>query len=236
MITLAVLQHTDAEYLGLLEDHLEGRNIRFRYHRLHTPGGSLPAAPEDFAGLVVLGAGPRGFASGERLPGIAAEVRLIEAFLAAGRPVLGFGLGSVLLAAAAGGGGEAAPLRFEVGAARRVDAAALAGQLPAHYPYALYMRDRPLLPAASRVLAVDAARGNPLLFEVAATGFGFPAHPGFKRAMVEDLVMEFAEAPEDAAAGLARMAGAQRGIAEALSAMMVGLVQVARLMPPAAPA
>ncbi len=30
MKTLCVLQHTEAEYLGLMEDHLEGRNIRFQ--------------------------------------------------------------------------------------------------------------------------------------------------------------------------------------------------------------
>ena len=31
MKTLFVVQHVEAEYLGLLEDHFEGRNIRFRY-------------------------------------------------------------------------------------------------------------------------------------------------------------------------------------------------------------
>ena len=31
MKTLCVLQHVEAEYLGLIEDHFEGRNIRFRY-------------------------------------------------------------------------------------------------------------------------------------------------------------------------------------------------------------
>ena len=29
MKTLVVIQHTSAEYLGLIEDHFEGRRIRF---------------------------------------------------------------------------------------------------------------------------------------------------------------------------------------------------------------
>ena len=28
---VSVVQHTSADYLGLMEDHLEGRNIRFKY-------------------------------------------------------------------------------------------------------------------------------------------------------------------------------------------------------------
>ncbi len=40
--TLAVVQHTSAEYLGLIEDHLEGRRIRFRYCRPFATGGRVP--------------------------------------------------------------------------------------------------------------------------------------------------------------------------------------------------
>ncbi len=29
MKNLCTIQHTEAEYLGLIEDHFEGRNIRF---------------------------------------------------------------------------------------------------------------------------------------------------------------------------------------------------------------
>ena len=51
--TLAVIQHTSADYLGLIEDHLEGRRIRFRYYRPFTGGRSLPA-PDDVSGGLVL--------------------------------------------------------------------------------------------------------------------------------------------------------------------------------------
>jgi hypothetical protein len=40
MNVVAVVQHTAGEYLGLIEDHLEGRRIRFQYFR---PMGSLKA-------------------------------------------------------------------------------------------------------------------------------------------------------------------------------------------------
>ena len=43
MNVVAVIQHTSGEYLGLIEDHLEGRRIRFQYFRPFAGGGKLPA-------------------------------------------------------------------------------------------------------------------------------------------------------------------------------------------------
>ena len=37
------IQHTSGEFLGLMEDHLEGRGIRFNYFRAFTAGGGIPA-------------------------------------------------------------------------------------------------------------------------------------------------------------------------------------------------
>ena len=44
MNVVAVIQHTAGEYLGLMEDHLEGRRIRFQYFRPFAGGRKLPAA------------------------------------------------------------------------------------------------------------------------------------------------------------------------------------------------
>ncbi len=114
MKRLAVLQHTEAEYLGLMEDHFEGRNIRFQYFRPFASGGIVPAGVGSFDGLILLGGGPYGVVSGHLLPSLGPELRLTRAFLDAGIPVLGFGLGAVILAIAAGGGAEEAPLRFVI--------------------------------------------------------------------------------------------------------------------------
>ena len=43
MNVVAVVQHTSGEYLGLMEDHFEGRRIRFQYFRPFAGGGKLPA-------------------------------------------------------------------------------------------------------------------------------------------------------------------------------------------------
>lgn len=227
MKTLAVIQHVEAEYLGFLEDHLEARNIRFRYFRPFTAGGMLPFGPEGFDGLIVLGQGPLGVVSGPLVPWLSPELRLIKAFLDAGQPVVGIGLGAVLLAVAAGGGAEEAPLRCEIGEAVREDHASAAGRLvavmPERFAYASYMRDRPVLPGNAEVLARGAG-GAPIVFAVGEGAIGFVGHPGIKSAMVEDIVMEFEESPDDIAVKLETLRGVQDNIAAALSAIMVGLV------------
>ena len=138
---------------------------------------------------------------------------------------MGIGLGSLLLAAAAGGHVEAAPLRFEVGTATRTREGALAGHLPAQFPYATYLRDQARLPDTAEVLATGGA-GAPMVFQLPGNCLGFTAHPGIKSGMIEDLVMEFEETPDGVPEGLAALAARQRAIADALSEIMVGIVKV----------
>ena len=154
-MSLLVLQHTSAEYLGLMEDHLEGRNIRFRYCRPFTGKSALPRPGEIDLGLVLLGGGPWGSAGTRDLPTLAAEIDLVRAVLALRKPVLGIGLGAQILSIAQGGRIVPAPLRFGVGCARRTAPDALEGYLPEQYPIASYMRDLPLPPPGARVLAED---------------------------------------------------------------------------------
>ena len=229
MKTLCVLQHFEADYLGLLEDHFEGRNIRFRYSRPFTAGGAIPATAEDYAGLVILGAGPLGIVSGHLVPSLGPELRLVQDFLSRGLPVMGFGFGSCILATAAGGGAAEAPLRFVVDTAHRVDQGSLGGHLPESFPIAVYMRDRPVLPADARVLAIDSA-GEAALFQIRDNCFGFLGHPGIKSAMIEDLIMEFDEAPLRTAETLEQLRGFQGEIARALGELTVGVVEAMRLM------
>ena len=146
MKSIYVLQHTDSEFLGRMEDHLEGRNIRFTYMRLHT-GRALPATVEFTDAMILLGGGPWGTAGGRDVPTLDGEVVITRACLERNTPVIGIGLGAQILAIAAGGASEPSDLVFEVGEARRVQDGALNGYLPERYPLAVYMRDRPLPPA-----------------------------------------------------------------------------------------
>jgi GMP synthase-like glutamine amidotransferase len=229
MKTLCVVQHFESDHLGLMEDHFEARNIRFRYCRPFAPGGAIPATAEGYDGLVILGGGPLGMVSGNLIASLGPELRLTRDFLARGLPVIGIGIGACILATEAGGGAGEAPLRFVVDTARRVVPQALGGHLPETFPIAVYMRDDPVLPADARILAVDSA-GEPVLFQIRDNCFGFLGHPGIKSAMIEDLIMEFDEAPAQTAEMLSDLRAVQGGIAAALGQLMVGLVKLTHLM------
>ena len=229
MKTLCVLQHVEADYLGLMEDHFEGRNIRFRYTRPFTPGGAVPFTADEYDGLVLLGIGPHGIVSGSLIPSLAAELRLTRDFLDRGLPVIGCGIGACNLATAAGGGADEAPLHFSVERARRVVADALGGHMPRNFPVARYMRDRPMLPSDAKVLAVD-DNDVPVVFNIRDNCLGFLGHPGVKSAMIEDVIMAFDEVPDDTAETLAALRAAQGEIASALGEMMVGLIDLTGLM------
>lgn len=229
MKTLTVLQHTSAEYLGLIEDHLEGRRIRFRYSRPFATGGRVPKPAQLLDGLVLLGGGPWGSAGDRNVPTLIEELTLTKAALQKGLPVLGIGLGAQLLSIVAGGSVQQTNFVFDVGEATRVEPGALEGYLPERFPLVVYGRDRPIPPDDARILAVDTA-GHPAVFQVGPNALGFTGHPGVKAAIIEDLVMEFEEAPEDPGPTLARLREAQTALEDALVPIMTGVVQLFRWM------
>jgi GMP synthase-like glutamine amidotransferase len=222
---IQVVQHDSAEYLGLIEDHLEGRGMRFHYCRPFAGKAPLPRAEALGDGLVLLGGGPWGSAGTRDVPTLKEEIGLARAALSRDKPVVGIGLGAQILAIAAGGRAEASPFVFEVGKAKRTTPHALNGYLPEEYPLAIYMRDWPVPPAEAKVLARD-HRGRPALWQLGERAFGFAGHPGLKLAMVEDLVMEFEEAPPGVEAGLAALRAVQRALEDALVPIMTGLAQL----------
>jgi GMP synthase-like glutamine amidotransferase len=227
---VSVIQHTQSEWLGHIEDHLEGRGIRFGYARPFTAGGKLPDRNLLGDGLIMLGGGPWGTATeGRKLPTLEAEIRLARACLMLEKPVVGIGIGAQILAIAGDGRSEGAPLTFTVGVARRVRDGALNGFLPERFPSVVYMRDRPVPPAYADVLAVD-EEGYPALYQIGRNAFGFAGHPGVRRAMIEDLLMESDDLPADPAPGLEKLLGLGPAIEDALVAIMSGLVQLAGWM------
>ena len=219
---LYVIQHTDGEHLGHLEDHLEGRNIRFTYMRPHTTSGTLPATVAYTDGVIVLGGGPWGAAGGRDVPTLADEVALVRDCMLRGVPVIAFGLGAQILALASGGGVEPAELRFEIIEASRTRDDALGGFLPEAFPVAVYMRDWPLPPPHADILANDAA-GRALLFQPAPNCLGFVGHPGTKAGIIE-------EGPADPGPSLAELRRRQSEFEDALVRIMTGVVSIAGWM------
>ncbi len=231
MKTVHVVQHTSAEYLGLVEDHLEGRGVRFRYWRPFATDGALPLAGTLRDGLILLGGGPWGSAGTRDLPTLEAEVALARSVLARDWPLVGIGLGAQIVAIAAGGRTIDAPLGFTVARAFRTAPDALGGYLPRDFPLALYGRDAAVLPEGAVVLAHDKNQA-PLVWQLGDRTFGFAGHPGIKVAMVEDLVMEFDETPDGIEPGLRELRASQRDIEDALVPIMTGLVAASGWMEP----
>ena len=229
MNVVAVVQHTSGEYLGLMEDHLEGRRIRFQYFRPFAGGRKLPAPDVAADALFLLGGGPWGSAGGRDLPTLAEEVELTRAMLEAGTPVVGVGLGAQILAIAAGGASEPRDLCFEFLNTKRCDDDALNGFLPESFHQVVYMRDWPAPPSTARTLAKD-DEGRPVVWQVGDNAYGFCGNPGIKLGMVEDLIMEFDEVAEDAAAKLEQLRTLQPTLEDALVPIMTGIVQCTSLM------
>ncbi len=229
MPAVQVIQHTDGEYLGRVEDHLEGRGIAFQYVRPHVAGSWFPDSIEDISCLFLMGGGPWGGAGEKNLPIIMEEVSFVETCLAADIPVVGFGLGSQILCHAAGGGSDARDLRFDLTEFVRTDDEALNGFLPERMPAAVYMRDWPQPPSDANILARD-LEDRPAVFQIGERSVGFANHPGFKLGMIEDLIMEFDDFPPDTGDTLLQMHALQNDMEDALVYMMTGLVQVTELM------
>jgi hypothetical protein len=116
-------------------------------------------------------------------------------------------------------------LTLSVGVARRIKTGALNGFLPDRFPTVVYMRDRPVPPAYAHVLAVD-DNDRPALFQIGRNAFGFAGHPGVRRAMIEDLLMESDDVPLDPGPGLERLLTLGQSLEDALVPIMSGLIQL----------
>jgi len=228
MNVVAVIQHTAGEYLGLMEDHLEGRRIRFQYFRPFA-AGKLPATDVPADALIMLGGGPWGAAGTRDLPTLEQEIEITRHHLAEGTPIVGVGLGAQILSIAAGGGVESRELTLELLTATRTRDDALNGFLPESFNQVVYMRDWPVLPEHAVVLAEDNV-GRPAVWQVGENAYGFSGNPGIKLGMVEDLIMEFEEVPADTAGQLEKLRALQPVLEDELVPIMTGLVQCTSLM------
>lgn len=229
MKALTIIQHTSSDHLGLLEDHLEARRIRFRYVRPFQAGSRVPSLGEVGDGLILLGGGPWGSSGARDVPTLDRELELARHCLMSNKLIIGIGLGAQILAIAADGRARPTPLELRVGEGYRTTTDALNGYLPERFPYATYMRDWPVPPTYAQVLA-ETDQGEPLVFQMGDTAFGFAFHPGMKVAIAEDLIMEFEEAPDNTGQALPQLRLLSRKIEDVLVPIMTGLVQVTGLM------
>lgn len=107
-----VLQHAQSEGLGSIEDALQASGHTSKYLRTFA-GDTVPLNSGDSPGLIIMG-GPMGVYEHNQYPFLRHEMKLIESFLKAGKPILGVCLGSQLLAAALGAEVKKGP-RKEIG-------------------------------------------------------------------------------------------------------------------------
>ncbi|MDE0309355.1 MAG: hypothetical protein OXI60_05925 [Acidiferrobacterales bacterium] len=225
MKTISVLQNTDAEHLGLVEDHLEGRNIRFRYIRPAHDNKWIDNLSLPSDGLIILGAAPYGTVSDPKLPMLEQRVEIIENYLSEKLPILAFGTGTQLLALASGSTVKSRELTLDLQTARRVDDDALNGHLPVRYPIVTYMRDFPVIAQDARVLSVfddDTAA----LFQISDNCLGFIGHPGMKSAMIEDSMVQMPAFDVANIDILENIRNLQPEIEKSLISIMTGVIQI----------
>ena len=225
MKTVSVLQNTDAEHLGLIEDHLEGRNIRFRYIRPAHDSSWVAKFDLPKDGLIILGAAPYGTISSPKLPLLDQRVKIIEACIDERLPVLAFGTGTQLLMLACGNTVKPSELSLRVQTAKKVDSEALNGHLPEEYPVVTYMRDIPVIPSDSRTLSIT-EDGVPALFQIFDNCLGFIGHPGLKSAMIEDSIVQMPAFDVAEPEVLEIIRNRQSEIELALASIMTGVIQL----------
>ncbi|MBX9812252.1 MAG: hypothetical protein K2Y16_11680 [Burkholderiales bacterium] len=185
-----VVQHTYSEFLGGIEKQLENRGIGFNYFRPFT-GQALPASALQYDALWLLG-GAWPVTDREHCPWLDDELKLVTAFRRAGRPVMGFGTGGLLVAQAAGGIAHAEPAqRAYWTTARRTDAgrddpvaAAVDGR-----KVLVMANGRVDLPPEIKPVLTDEA-GEWIAVRSGDLAYGLLFRPELKPGMLEDMIME----------------------------------------------
>lgn len=231
MKQFAVIQHTYAEFLGLIERQLEKRDIGFAYFRPFV-GQELPGSAGQFDALFILGAKSPP-TDHEACPWHDDELRLIGVFREARRPVVGIGYGALLMAEHEGGQARAEPIHNAYWTVAHKTAAgaddAVACAIDGR-PVLVMANGSVTLPAGLAPVAVDdegrwiAIRPDPL-------AYGLLFRPELKPGMIEDMIMEaHRDTPPDIGALLAGARAHWHDMQVTTDQVIVGLVRELDLM------
>ncbi len=184
-----VIQNTYSEFLGLIEKQLERRDIGFDYYRPFLDQG-LPASVGQFDGVFILGG-----ALAPNDPSLEHHddvLRVIQLFRKSQRPVVGIGLGGLLVAEAVGGEPHAEPeYTAAFVKAHKTEAGAgdaLAEALDGREVLALH-HGSASLPEGLEPVLVDKA-GRWLAIHPEKHTYGLLFRPEIKPGMLEDIIME----------------------------------------------
>ncbi len=226
-----VVQHTYSDFLGLIENQLQQRDIGFSYNRPFI-GDALPGSAGQFDGLFLLG-GAWPTVDEAHNAHVAEEIKLIQMFQKAGRPVIGLGMGGLLVAQAAGGTGSLTP-GHTAGfvTAHKTPAGAgdeLAEAMDGRQVLVLYNGSVALAEGLEPILVDD--DGNWLAVRPDASTYGILFRPELKPGMLEDIIMEDNHNPPENIGELLGEARMQwQNMQETTDLTVVALVKEADLM------
>jgi len=231
MKNYCVVQHTYSEFLGLIESQLEKRDIGFSYHRPFV-GQDMPGSAAQFDGLWLLG-GAWPLTDEEHNPQVPDELALIDVFRRSQRPVIGLGMGGLLVALQAGGTAHADPMyRAEFVTAHKTAAGegdALAEAVDGRRVLVL-VNGRVDLPEGLEPTLVD-DDGRWLAVRPDALTYGLLFRPEMKPGMLEDIIMEARHNPPP---NIGELLGEARmewqAMQEVTGQVVVGLVTELSLM------
>ncbi len=203
-----VVQHTYSEFLGAVEKQLENRDIGFVYCRPFT-GQALPASALQYDALWLLG-GAHPVTDREHCPWLDGELKLIRVFHKARRPIVGLGLGGLLVAQSAGGVAYDEPAQRAYWTTARATGAgrgdALAQAVDGKRVLVM-TNGRVELPRQSEPIVVDEAGEWIAVRDGDAYGLLF--RPELKPGTIEDMIMEEGRALPDNISELLEEARAQ---------------------------
>jgi GMP synthase (glutamine-hydrolysing) len=227
----AVIQHSYSEFLGLIEAQLEKRAIGFSYFRPFV-GQPLPGSVLQFDGLFVL-AGAWPATDRAHCPWIDEELRLIGLFRNAERPVVGIGLGGLLVAQTAGAAPSETPFHCAYWTTARATPAgrddALARAVDGRRVLVM-ANGSASLPEGLEAIVTD-EEGRWIAVRPDRFTYGLLFRPELKPGMIEDIIMEAKrEVPEDIDALLATARMEWHGTQETTERVIVALVQELDLM------